>query len=131
MDLGSWREKQKSGEWFTTPSGLEVRVKRVSLMDLAVTGTVPTPIVAMANKVLEKGLEEVNINNMAEYAQVINAVVKAAVTEPQIGDTSNADTLGVEELTMLDRLAIFRYVNNVAESLRPFRRKQNADAESA
>lgn len=131
MDLKRWREKRETGDPVELPSGLVVTVKRVSLMDLALQGEIPTPLVAMVNRVMANGLDHVTVENVAEYEEPINLVVKAAITMPTVADTSSETTLGVRELPIIDRLAVFRYCNRYGEPLKPFRREQAPAVESA
>ena len=84
----------------------------------------------MVNQVMDKGLGNISVENAAEYEEAINLVVKAAVTDPQITDEPTEKTLGVRELPIIDRLAIFRDCNRYGEALKPFRRESKAPMES-
>lgn len=131
MDLKEWRKQRESGEAMQLPSGLVIRLRQVSLMDLAVRGDVPTPLTAQVNLVMDKGLQNITVERAAEYEAAINLVVKTAVIEPPIGDTATDTTLDVHELPIIDRLAIFRECSQYTERLRPFRPKQKTAVESA
>ena len=50
MDLSAWRERRLGGEEFTLPSGLVMRLRRVSLLDLAAGGQIPAPLVRLTAK---------------------------------------------------------------------------------
>ncbi len=131
MNLQTWRKQRTTGEEMQLPSGLAVKMKQISLMDMAILGDVPTPLTAQVNMVMERGLQNITVENARQYEEAINLVVKAAVIDPPIGDESTETTLAVRELPIIDRLAIFRECNRYAESLRPFRPKQKAPVEPA
>ena len=131
MDLAQWREQRAQGRGFVLPSGLEVRLKRVSLMDLAAQGEVPAPLTGLVNQVMSSGLASITVENAAEYEAAINLVVKAAMVEPRVAEAASSDAVGVQELPIIDRLAIFRECNRYAEELKPFRREPEVFVESA
>lgn len=131
MDLQAWRQRQQEGEEVILPSGLVVRLVRVSMMDLALRGDIPTPLVAKVNQVLDKGIGGLTVATAPEYEAPINLIVKAAVVEPPVTDEPSATSLGVREIPIIDRMAIFRHCNRYGEDLRPFRREQAAAVESA
>jgi len=123
MDLQAWRKKQQEGERVTLPSGLEVRVKRVGLLDLAAQGNVPAPLLGMVEKVLDSQTHKLVMADFPDYAALINSVVLAAVIDPPIADEADATHLAVDELPMGDRLALFNWANEVATKLEPFRKE--------
>ena len=127
MDLKAWRKQREDGEVFTTPSGLEVKLRRVSLLDLAEGGEIPTPLVGMVNKALDTRAHALTVGEVPEFAGTINHLVKAALVEPQVADEPSATHLGVDELPMKDRLAIYNWCQ-AGEPLRPFRREDGEPA---
>ncbi|MBN2392174.1 MAG: hypothetical protein JXR84_15710 [Anaerolineae bacterium] len=131
MDLQAWRQKQQEGEEVELPSGLVVQMVRVGMIDLALRGDVPAPLVAAVNEVMAKGISNLTVENAAEYEGPINLVTKAAVVNPPVKDKADEHSLGVNELPMVDRLAIFRYCNRYGEQLRPFRRESTSPVEPA
>jgi len=131
MDLQAWRQRQHEGEEVELPSGLVVQVVRVGMIDLALRGDVPAPLVAAVNEVMAKGISNLTVENAAEYEGPINLVVKAAVQNPPVKDKADEHSLGVHELPIVDRLAIFRYCNRYGEQLRPFRRESTPAVEPA
>ena len=120
MTLTAWRAQQREGYAFTTPSGLHVTLKRVSLLDLVEQGEIPAPLMGMVEKALDAATHSTTVKEFPQYARVINLVVKAAVADPPVGDEADEEHLGVEELPIKDRLAIYNWAN-AAEQLRPFR----------
>lgn len=131
MNLQAWRKQRTAGEEMELPSGLVVKIKSISLMDLAVQGNVPTPLTGQVNMVMDRGLQNITVEKAREYEEAINLVVKAAIVDPPIGDAATDTMLDVHELPIIDRLAIFRACNKYAESLRPFRQKQKTPVEPA
>ena len=119
MDLKEWRKKRETGESFVTPSGLEVRLRRVSLLDLAEQGEIPAPLVGMVNMLLDTTTYTLGVEEVPEYAGAINFMVKAVVIDPPAADKADEQHIAVTELPMKDRLAIYNWANT-REGLRPF-----------
>jgi hypothetical protein len=131
MDLLEWRKKQQEGEEVVLPSGLVVKLVRVSMIDLALRGDVPAPLVASVNQVMNSGIGNLTVANAAEHEGAINLVVKAAVIDPPVKDKADENSLSVSELPIIDRLAIFRECNKYGERLTPFRRESQTAVEPA
>lgn len=123
MNLQEWRARQQEGEAFTLPSGLEVRLKKVALMDLAQAGQIPTTLRAPVAEMLKRRPDQsVDLADVEKFGQVLDVVAGACIVEP-------AD-LKPAELGSTDKQAIFNWANQVAGKLEPFRRQQNGDVES-
>lgn len=122
LDLKAWREQRKDGEEFVTPSGLGIRVKRVSLLDLAEQGAIPDGLSGMVDRALDAHAHSLNLKDIPGYGEMVNRVVMACVVEPAIVDDADADAdhLGVNELPLKDRVAIYNWAN-AAAALVPFR----------
>jgi len=112
MDLKAWRAQRTEGKAFETPSGLDVKLKRATLFDLAMAGSIPTPLVGMVNS-LSEGKEKLSVEKFHQFAEVGRLVAKAAIVEP-------AD-LDVKELSAMDIIAIFNWATDEAASLATFR----------
>ena len=124
MNLAEWRARQKEGEAFTLPSGLEVRLKKVALMDLAQAGQIPTTLRAPVAETLKRKPDQpLDLNDVEKFAQVLDIVVKACIIEPA--------ELEPAELPNADKLAIFNWANQPAGRLEPFRRQPNGNVESS
>lgn len=121
MNLQEWREKQRQGEAFELPSGLVVRLRRVGLLDLLSQGSVPAPLVGMVQMLIEKANHQLGAEQFPQFAQSIDLVVKAAMVDPPVADAPGEGVLGIGELSIADRLAVFAWANAPAEELRPFR----------
>lgn len=125
MQLDEWRRVQAAGEEATLPSGLEIRVRRVGVMDLAERGEIPQVLQPQIEKLMgaQAGqIRVVKLDEFKEFAGVINLVCAACVVAPA--------ELQVTELPMFDRLAVFTWANEPGEKLKPFRREQAGDVEA-
>lgn len=124
MNLQEWRARQQEGEAFTLPSGLEVRLKKVALMDLAQGGQIPatlrTPVAEMLKR---KPDQPVDLADVEKFGQVLDVVCKACIVAPA--------ELNVTELPSFDKQVVFNWANAAAGRLEPFRRQPDGDVESA
>ena len=124
MNLAEWRARQQEGEAFTLPSGLEVRLKKVALMDLAQAGQIPTTLRAPVAEMLKRKPDQtVDLGDVEKFGQVLDIVVSACIVEPA--------ELKPEELGSYDKTVIFNWANQPAGKLEPFRRQQSGDVESS
>ncbi len=89
----------------TLPSGLKVRVRRLTMLDLAAQGSIPAPLVEAADQVLE-GIE-LTIEDFPKYAPAIDMLVTACIVDPPVASKPDAKHLAVSELPMKDRLAVY------------------------
>jgi hypothetical protein len=123
MNLAEWRARQQQGEAFTLPSGLEVRLKKVALIDLAQAGQIPTTLRAPVAEMLKRKPDQaVDLADVEKFGQVLNIVVAACIVAPT--------ELDVAELGSHDKQVIFNWANQAAGKLEPFRRQQGGDVES-
>jgi hypothetical protein len=124
MNLAEWRARQQEGEAFTLPSGLEVRLKKVALMDLAQAGQIPTTLRAPVAEILKRRPDQtVDLADVEKFGHVLDVVCKACIVEPA--------ELKPEELPSYDKQAIFNWANQVAGRLEPFRHQPNGNVESS
>ena len=121
MDLRAWRERMAQGEQFCLPSGLVVRLRRVSLMDLMEQGSIPAPLAATVEQILDRKEVKLSVSEFPRFAGVINEVVKASIVDPPMSDEPGEDVLWIRELPMGDRLAVFNWSAEAGDKLRPFR----------
>lgn len=124
MNLAEWRARQQQGEAFTLPSGLDVQLKKVSLMDLAQAGQIPTTLRAPVAEMLKRKPDQpVDLADVEKFGQVLDVVVRACLVEPA--------ELDLAELSGNDKQAIFNWANQVAGKLEPFRSRQSGNVESS
>ena len=123
MNLAEWRARQQQGEAFTLPSGLEVRLKKVALIDLAQAGQIPTTLRAPVAEMLKRKPDQsVDLADVEKFGQVLDMVCQACIVEPA--------ELDVAELGSFDKQAVFNWANQVAGRLEPFRHQPNGSVES-
>lgn len=114
MNLEEWRKQRQAGEDAELPSGLVVRLRKVSLMDLAEQGQIPQALVPKINELM-RGKGGNSVDEVKETAGLVNVVCRACIVAPE--------GLVVDELPYEDRLAIFTWASAVATKLKPFRRE--------
>ncbi len=115
MNLQEWREKRQHGEDATLPSGLIVQLRKVGMLDLAEQGKIPATLTPRINELMKGGVGGVSLEQVNEFAELINIVCRACVTGP--------DGLDVAELPYEDRLAIFNWASKAASALQFFRQQ--------
>ena len=123
MNLAEWRARQAGEEW-TLPSGLDVKLKKVALVDLAQGGKIPQTLRAPVDEMMKfKGTDRVGLENITDFAAVVDLVVSSCLVGPE--------GLTAEELPWDDKMAIFKWANQTADKLVPFRREPDGAVESA
>ncbi len=128
-----WRE-QNTPEEVELPSGNKAMLRKVHITDLALSGAIPTTLLAEAAK-FSKGKGEplaIMVQNEGDFARwlgLINPVVIAAFVEPKVAKEPTDDALGVNEISGADRLAVFRWCNEGASNLESFRKGSQASVE--
>lgn len=123
MNLEEWRKLRAEGDEATLPSGLGVRLRRVSTLDLAEKGRIPQELRPKLEQMMAGGQTSVTLDQFIEYADIINLVVGACLTGPE--------GLTLDELPYTDRLSIFGWANEMGEKLSTFRRSEGKPVESA
>lgn len=124
MNLAAWRAKQ-AGEEFTLPSGLDVTLRRASLIDLAQRGAIPETLRPAVDDLTARGTgaQKLTVDELGEFTKVVDVIVAACIVGPE--------GLTVEELPWDDRMAIYQWANESSGKLAPFRSEQNGAVEIA
>lgn len=129
-DLGAWRKAQLV-EW-TLPSGLIVKARaNVTILDLIEEGAIPESLLgffqmAMDGETmlsLDKG--DVDPEQLPQMIAGFNAMARAVLVEPKIGDQPTEDTITLAELDFNDKAAIFNFAQGGAGRLAPFRQESS------
>lgn len=107
------------GEAFTLPTGLEVRLKRLQLLDLAALGQIPSTLIGLANKQLAEDAWTISVQNFQKYEPVVRLLAHACIQEPA--------NVPAELLSAADCIAIWNWANEVTVAVRPFRPERNGD----
>src|SRR5262245_27274563 len=83
MKLDEWRTMQAGGEEATLPSGLEIRVRYVSVLDLALAGAIPQTLSAKVEQIMKGGqVRAINLKEFKEFAELINLVCAECIVSP-------------------------------------------------
>lgn len=129
MKLQDWRTAREGGEAHTTPSGLDVKLRRVDILDLAAQGNIPAPLVSLVSQLYSGGDASpfLDLAAFPEYMQAIDLVATACLVWPPVAEVADEEHLAITELPTGDRLAIFNWANEVTTSLKPFRAQPDAD----
>lgn len=130
MKLSEWRKSRRAEA--SLPSGLDVQLQKVSLVDLAAEGKIPAPLLGTIDEMTEM-TEDVMIDlaEFPKYAEAINVVASAVILDPPVAEEPDAEHLGVHELPFEDRVWLFNWANEEAGELAGFREEQGAGNESA
>jgi hypothetical protein len=130
MKLDEWRKGREFS--MTLTSGLEVRLRRLGVVDLAAQGRVPAPLVGLVNEVIEGGgLSVSKCQDFEQYGKLVDLVVMAAMIEPKVAEHGDAEHLGLDELTLNDKTEIFEELHREANRLAAFRSEQAGDVGTA
>jgi len=117
-----YRKKLRDGEWWVTPDGLRLRIRRVSLFAMVAAGSIPTPLTAQAEELIAKSVNVVE--SMTKYKPVMQAVLKVAVLEPKIVSEQvpeDDDTrVNIQEISDDDLLAAYLWLQSAPGTLLRF-----------
>jgi len=128
MNLRDWREKRSATEELALPSGLTVKLRRFDLIDLVAEGQIPETLDALVRKATSEGF---GINEARQFAPLVNAVARACLVEPAIGEQSDDEHITLTEIPFSDRLEIFQWANGAANALQSFRPESASTVEPA
>ena len=124
MNLDEWRLQRAAGTVMVLPSGLEVTLRKVAVLDLAERGNIPLQLRPKLEKMLTSGSAKVvTLEDFQQHSEVVNLACAACLLAPA--------ELDVTELPYGDRLAIFQWANEVTTALQPFRGEQDATVAAA
>lgn len=127
-DIQTWRTGRTTE--MILPCGLTVHVKKVTLLDLAVRGQIPTPLIGDVEAILQNGLHFA-VADLKESFAAVDLVVKAAVVSPPLADEPSNEAIGIHEIPANDRLEIYMWAKEEASKLATFPGRQNERTASA
>jgi hypothetical protein len=130
VDLQAWREQRAQGEFVLDLGGLEIGFRRLGMLDLAAAGEIPAPLTGQVQELIDKGQMRLDVAEFSRYAEVVNLVIMKAAVNPPVTPEPSDETVGIEEIPMLDRVQVFNKLSGAAP-LRPFRGEQEAPVEDA
>lgn len=125
MNLDEWRKAQ-AGEEATLPSGLDVTLRKIMLIDLAKAGKIPETLRPAVDAMIARGGgkdKPMTLADLEEFANVVDVVAAACIVAPE--------GLQVAELPWPDRQAIFQWANEASANLQMFRKQQASALEAA
>jgi hypothetical protein len=128
MKLNEWRTKRQATTAVALPSGLEVQLRQVALLDLVTRGSIPETLDALTKRATGSGF---GVADVKEFMPLINIVVQACLVDPPLADEPDDTHITLDELDTLDRMAIFNWANGVANAITPFREEQAGVVEPA
>jgi hypothetical protein len=133
MNLTEWR-KSREGEIFVLQYGesrLELKLRPVSVFDLASKGEIPAPLASVVDEWIGTKSITLTASTFKKYEGVVDMVVKAAAVEPRIDDEPADDAIGLGELDAMEKIAIFNWALTPAAAVLPFPAKPSGDADAA
>lgn len=119
-----WRAAREQGETVELPSGQVATLRRVHLLDLVESGRIPDELSGVVLQVIDEGVKKPTIEDLSAYIEVVNLVAIASFVDPPVAAEASEEALGVDEVPFLDRADVFRWANEGARKLRPFRKEE-------
>lgn len=117
----AWRKRRNAGTWKTTQSGLAVRVRRLSLAQMVISGELPKPLQADAEKMISGDVPV--LDAVRKHLPVIEAAIRIGVLEPKVveGDAPADDDsqVSINELSLDDKIQIYQEITSVRGNLLP------------
>jgi hypothetical protein len=119
-----WRAGRKGGVWKMLPlSGLTVRIKHLSLLDMAKAKMIPAPLQPKATQVWEKG--QLTFAEMQDYLDLIEHQLRAAIVWPVLVDSADEETedgekVALSSMSFDEKLGLFNWLNGTPQRLVDF-----------
>lgn len=128
MNYAEYRKQRLDGEALTLPSGLQVRVKKVSLLDLAFNGEIPQTLNPLTDDLLDRGREiKVTAADLVKYGEIVGLIAKACLIDPPVADESDETHIALKDMDADDKLELFQWANRGASQMEKFRKEQAGD----
>jgi hypothetical protein len=123
----STQGKQSLAEWraarvheVTLPSGLIVKLRKITIMDMVLRGKVSNGILAMADDAAKDGGDSLEMSKLAENAvefnDMLDAMIQLSLVEPKIGAEEDEEHIALSDLSSDDKMAIFNFLNGDAQA---------------
>ena len=123
MNLEEWRLAQSQGEKILLPSGLEVIVGDIHILDLVVQGKIPQALVPILKAQMAGKAATVELDQVPVYVEMAGIVAMACIKEPQ--------GLTIDELPTGDKLFLYERATGKSQKLQPFRQPAAQSVEFA
>ena len=114
---------------YTLESGVEVKLKRVGLMDLIQAGEIPDNLSGAAADIASRStVRKMSSDELKRYGKLVDAVVEAALVEPAIGRD-----VEISDIPFAWKVKIFNWANSSPGVLRlsKFRAEQTGTVAAA
>jgi hypothetical protein len=131
FNLAEWRVSMARPHDLVLPSGLEVKVRDISLVDLLLAGEIPNTLESFGDIPDVTKPNEISREQIEKSSDIMNMVVTAVLLEPKVGDTPDETHVTLAELRFADKNYILEYVNRDANAVRPFREGTTEPAQAA
>ncbi len=123
-----WLKKADEIYTLTLPSGVVVKVKKLNLVDLAITGYIPFELITSSIKTAQTlsstdKWEAISKEDLSNIVEMFDKAIQLAVVEPKVTADGANDTMPVSKVPFADKFYIFSNVVDTrsAEILKPFR----------
>lgn len=125
MNLKEWRKAQAQGEDGVLPSGLEVVLKKVHVLDLVNAGRIPQTLRPVLDALMNGKSDKsgLSVDEMPAFYELVTLIAGACLREPE--------GLEVSELPVEDRMAIYLWAMEGVQRLEKFRSRKNQPVEPA
>jgi len=123
MTLQEWREAQFNT--FALPGGLDIRVRRVDIKQIALAGDIPTPLMGLAQQV-ERGETggKSELDLLQEMRPYIHFLLRAAIVSPPVADEPSDTHITLGEIPGSVQVEIFNWLLHEVAALSLFRAEQ-------
>lgn len=119
--IDEYRKKVSAVEEIELPvMGSAVVKIHVSVLDLAAAGQIPTTLLAEMAE-MSKDEKMAGTEMLPRILPALDALALAAFVDPPVTRDGGDDSLGLAEVSVNDKIALFARLNGAADKLRPFR----------
>lgn len=123
MNLAQWRASRVHE--LVLPSGLEVKVRDMTMTDLLMTGKLPEAIMQTLTDNVDVESQSVDLSvitkNTVQWNEMLTTLVQLSLIEPKIGEVADDEHILLAEMPADDKLKIFEFLNRGAVQLQSFR----------
>lgn len=144
LDQSQAARRSNLAEWYSNqfteldlPSGLHVVVRDVEMEDLLAMGSIPNTMMTLIPELQglddQKAAEKMMGEQPESFADFLNAIVKAALVEPAIGDVTDVEknVIALKDIRGKDKMFLFTWINREVQAVRSFREGENEPAPAA
>ena len=123
MNLAQWRASRVHE--LVLPSGLEVKVRDMTMTDLLMTGKLPEAIMQTLTDNVDVESQSVDLSvitkNTVQWNEMLTTLVQLSLIEPKIGEVVDDEHILLAEMPADDKLKLFEFLNRGAVQLQSFR----------